>query len=95
MRMSAALASVDQETGVPQQRVITAAVNKASEMTQSILPWISLVLAIRTSLFPIEAQEANILSRVWQRPYGPLSRQSGESMVSYISRGKRRWKLVS
>eukprot|EP00959_Pyramimonas_sp_CCMP1952_P471517 9498542-Pyramimonas_sp.AAC.1 len=31
MRMSAALASVDQESGAPQQHVITAAVNKVVE----------------------------------------------------------------
>eukprot|EP00959_Pyramimonas_sp_CCMP1952_P156115 3265141-Pyramimonas_sp.AAC.1 len=31
MRMSVALASVDQETGAPQQHVITAAVNKVAE----------------------------------------------------------------
>eukprot|EP00959_Pyramimonas_sp_CCMP1952_P016335 346152-Pyramimonas_sp.AAC.1 len=31
VRMGAALASVDQETGAPQQRVITAAVNKVVE----------------------------------------------------------------
>eukprot|EP00959_Pyramimonas_sp_CCMP1952_P329407 6896502-Pyramimonas_sp.AAC.1 len=34
MRMSAALASVNQEMGVPQQRVITAAVNKVVERLQ-------------------------------------------------------------
>eukprot|EP00959_Pyramimonas_sp_CCMP1952_P107338 2244361-Pyramimonas_sp.AAC.1 len=54
-----------------------------------------LALAIRTSLFPAEAQEAKILFQVGQIPYGPLSRQHGESMVSYISRRKRWWKLVS
>eukprot|EP00959_Pyramimonas_sp_CCMP1952_P391122 8196643-Pyramimonas_sp.AAC.1 len=48
-----------------------------------------LVLAIRTSLFPIEAQEAKILFQVGQRPYGPQSRRNGESMLSYISRRKR------
>eukprot|EP00959_Pyramimonas_sp_CCMP1952_P150141 3141747-Pyramimonas_sp.AAC.1 len=54
-----------------------------------------LLPAIRTSLFPIEAQEAKILFQVGQRLCGPLSQQHGESMVPYISRRKRRWTLVS
>eukprot|EP00959_Pyramimonas_sp_CCMP1952_P298870 6251462-Pyramimonas_sp.AAC.1 len=43
-----------------------------------------LALAIRTSPFPIEAQEAKILFQVEQKPYGTLSRQHGE--VSLWSR---------
>eukprot|EP00959_Pyramimonas_sp_CCMP1952_P037346 781367-Pyramimonas_sp.AAC.1 len=111
MRMSAALASVDPETGAPQQRAITAAVNKvvkglrgdafdiAMDIGKDVLLTPNgieqLVLAIRTSLFPIEAPEAKILFQVGQRPYGPLSRQHGESIVSCIFRRKRWWKLVS
>eukprot|EP00959_Pyramimonas_sp_CCMP1952_P318325 6661061-Pyramimonas_sp.AAC.1 len=54
-----------------------------------------LAQTIRTSLFPAEAQEANVLFQVGQRPCGPTPQQNGESMVSHISRGKRWWKLVS
>ena len=52
-----------------------------------------LIAAIRTSLFPVEAQEAKILFQSGQRPGGPLSRQSGESMISYIGRRKRWWQM--
>ena len=111
MRMSAALSSVDAETGEPQTHVVTAAVNKVVEglrgdafdmamdigkdalLTPKGID--QLIAAIRASLFPIEAQEAKILFQVGQRPYGPLSRQNGESMVSYISRRRRWWKLVT
>eukprot|EP00959_Pyramimonas_sp_CCMP1952_P015414 326601-Pyramimonas_sp.AAC.1 len=85
--------------GAPQQHVITAAVNKVVEGLRGDAFDIAmdkdvrltpngigqLLLAIRISFFPIEAQEANI----------PLSRQHGECMVSYISRRKRWWKLLS
>jgi len=53
-----------------------------------------LIKTIRSSLFPIEAQEAKVLFRVGQKPYGPMARQSGESMVSYISRRRRWWSMV-
>eukprot|EP00959_Pyramimonas_sp_CCMP1952_P017050 362115-Pyramimonas_sp.AAC.1 len=68
MRMNAALASVDQETGAPRQHVITAAVNKVVESLRGdafdiamdigkdvlLIPngIDQLVLAIRTSLAP-------------------------------------------
>ncbi len=53
-----------------------------------------LIKMIRSSLFPIEAQEAKVLFQAGQRPHGPMSRQNGESMVSYISRRKRWWNMV-
>eukprot|EP00959_Pyramimonas_sp_CCMP1952_P239026 4995382-Pyramimonas_sp.AAC.1 len=111
IRVSAAVASVDHETGAPQQRVTTAAVNKgveglrgdafdiAMDIGRDVLLTpkgiYQLVLATRTSLFPIEAQEAKVLFQVGHRPHGPLSRQHGQSMVSYFSRRKRCWKFVS
>ena len=74
MRMSAALSSVDAETGEPQTHVVTAAVNKVVEglrgdafdmamdigkdalLTPKGID--RLIVTIRASLFPIEAQEA-------------------------------------
>ena len=49
---------------------------------------------IRHTCFPIEAQEAKSLFQIGQKPFGPLSRQPTESMVSYVSRRRRWWTLV-
>ena len=54
-----------------------------------------LISDIRSTLFPIEAEEAKIRFPIGQTPYGPMSRQSGTPMISYISRRKRWWKIVT
>ena len=41
--------------------------------------------------FLLQSQEASELFRVGQLRTGPLSRQQGESMLSYVSRRKRWW----
>ena len=48
---------------------------------------------LRNVVFPRAAEEARELFRAGQRP-GTLARQSGESMLSYISRRRRWWKLL-
>ena len=110
MRISAALACVDSD-GEPKKQGIITAVNKIVEglrgdafdmamdigkvdlLTEQGIN--QLITNIRSTLFPIEAQEAKILFQSGQRPYGPMSRHNGESMISYISRRKRWWKLVT
>ena len=51
------------------------------------------IAKLREMVFPRAAEEARELFRVGQRP-GTLSRQSGESMLSYVSRRRRWWKLL-
>ena len=46
---------------------------------------------IKQHVFPLQSQEASELFRVGQLRTGPLSRQQGESMLSYVSRRKRWW----
>ena len=46
----------------------------------------TLIQAIEDSLFPIAGVEAKELYDQGHKPNGPLSRQSGESLHSYISR---------
>eukprot|EP00959_Pyramimonas_sp_CCMP1952_P429211 8989439-Pyramimonas_sp.AAC.1 len=110
MRMSAALASVDQETGTPQQHVTTAAVNKvvegfrsdafdiAMDICKDVLLTPSgidqLALAIRISLFPIEAPEAKVFDHMhhclgrtvslWSRTY-PEGSVDGSLSPSLLS----------
>ena len=55
----------------------------------------TLIRAIEDSLFPITGVEAKELYDQGHRPNGPLSRQSGESLHSYISRRKRWWQILS
>ena len=106
MRMSVALSTPDEE-GEPLQQNIAAAVSKITEglrgdavdmamdigkdtlLTSKGID--QLISTIRSSIFPIEGQEAKVLRQIGQRPRGPMSRQSGGSMVSYISRRKRGW----
>ena len=56
---------------------------------------IALVDAMRTSVFPLKAQEAKELFKQGTKPGGLLSRQAGESMTSYVSRRKRWWRLLT
>ena len=48
---------------------------------------------LRSVVFPRAAEEARELFRVGQRP-GTLARQPGETMLSYVSRRRRWWKLL-
>ena len=48
---------------------------------------------IKQHVFPLQSQEASKLFRVGQLRTGPLSRQQGESMLSYVSRRKR-WRVT-
>ena len=48
---------------------------------------------LRDVVFPRASEEARELFKVGQKP-GSLSRQNGESMLSYVSRRRRWWKLL-
>ena len=54
-----------------------------------------LIALIRKTIFPIEAQEAKVLFALGQKPYGPMTRQSNESMASHASRRRRWWNMVT
>ena len=54
----------------------------------------TLINRIRTNVFPRAIEEARELFRAGQRQGGVLSRQSGESMLSYTSRRPRWWRLL-
>ena len=51
------------------------------------------ITKMRSIVFPRAAEEARELFRAGQRQ-GALARQSGESMLSYVSRRRRWWKLL-
>ncbi|CAE7356892.1 RE1 [Symbiodinium natans] len=53
----------------------------------------SFIERMREVVFPRATEEARELFRAGQRP-GTLSRQAGESMLSYISRRRRWWNLL-
>ena len=53
-----------------------------------------LVDTVKKTVFPRATEEGRELFRVGQRPGGPLSRQQGESMVSYTSRRRRWWRTL-
>ena len=53
----------------------------------------SFVEKMREVVFPCATEEARELFRAGQK-HGVLSRQSGESMLSYVSRRRRWWKLL-
>ena len=53
-----------------------------------------LIDAMREMVFPNKKAEAKELYRAGHKQHGILSRQSGETMLSYISRRKRWWKLL-
>ena len=48
---------------------------------------------LRDTVFPRASEEARELFKVGQKP-GSLARQNGESMLSYVSRRRRWWKLL-
>ena len=54
----------------------------------------TLISRIRANVFPRATEEARELFRAGQRQGGVLSRQSGESMLSYTSRRRRWWRLL-
>ena len=51
------------------------------------------IARMKAVVFPRAAEEARELLRAGQKP-GVLSRQPGKSMLSYVSRRKRWWKLL-
>ena len=53
-----------------------------------------LIMALKKMIFPLQALEAKELFRVGQQVAGPLARQTGESVTSYISRRRRWWRQV-
>ena len=53
-----------------------------------------LIKQLRDMVFPRATEEARELFRVGQKPQGALSRQRGESMISYISRRRRWWRTL-
>ena len=53
-----------------------------------------LITALKKMIFPLQALEAKELFRVGQQVAGPLARQTGESVTSYISRRRRWWRQV-
>ena len=54
----------------------------------------NLIKQMRHMVFPRATEEACELFRVGQKPQGALSRQRGESMISYISRRRRWWRTL-
>ena len=55
----------------------------------------TLISLIKQQCFPTKALEAKELYSQGHRTGGMLSRQNGESMLSYISRRRRWWRLLS
>ena len=53
-----------------------------------------LITAFKKMIFPLQVLEAKELFRVGQQVAGPLARQTGESVTSYISRRRRWWRQV-
>ncbi|CAE7572904.1 unnamed protein product [Symbiodinium natans] len=50
-----------------------------------------LIQKVKEHAFPVQGEEASELFRQGQLLTGPLSKQPGEPMLSYISRRKRWW----
>ena len=55
----------------------------------------TLIAESRAMVFPLGTLEAQALFRSGQALRGPLSRQEGESIVSYIGRRRRWWTLMT
>ena len=53
-----------------------------------------LVENMRKMVFPLQTREAKVLYTQGHKQHGVLSRQVGESMMSYITRRKRWWRLL-
>ena len=54
----------------------------------------TLITTLKKMNFPLQSLEAKELFRVGQMQQGPLSRQTGESVTSFISRRRRWWRQV-
>ena len=54
----------------------------------------TLIATLKKIIFPLQSLEAKELFRVGQMQHGPLSRQTGESVTSFISRRRRWWRQV-
>ena len=54
----------------------------------------TLINTMRDHIFPKAQAEAKDLYRIGHKTKGPLSRQQGEPMTSYISRRRRWWRLL-
>ena len=55
----------------------------------------SLVKKVKENVFPRASEEAKELFRIRQVRGGILSRQSSESMVSYVDRRRRWWRMIT
>ena len=55
----------------------------------------SLVKKVKENVFPRASEEAKELFRIGQVRGGILSRQSSESMVSYVDRRRRWWRMIT
>ena len=55
----------------------------------------SLISKIKLSVFPHASEEAKELFRLGQIRGGVLSRQVNESMVSYVDKRRRWWRMTS
>ena len=55
---------------------------------------VKLVGEIRSHVFPRAREEAKELFRAGQKQGGPLSRQPGEPMLSYVQRRRRWWHML-
>ena len=55
----------------------------------------NLIQAMEEYLFPITGVEAKELYDQGHKPSGPMSRQAGESLYSYISRRRRWWSVLN
>ena len=53
-----------------------------------------LIEEIRAQAFPLQSEEASELFRQGQLINGPLAKQPGESMLSYVARRKRWWSTL-
>ena len=54
-----------------------------------------LIRVIKRLTFPLQSLEAKELFRAGQQNSGPLARQAGESVVSFVSRRRRWWRQVT
>ena len=52
------------------------------------------VAAMKKHVFPLPRAEAKELYKIGHKVNGVMSRQTGESMMSYVSRRRRWWKML-
>ena len=74
-------------------RVLEGLQGEAFELARAPGGLRSFVEKMREVVFPRATEEARELFRAGQK-HGVLSRQAGESMLSYVSRRRRWWKLL-